>query len=62
MTAFFRARPLASALGSRDPTLDAALASHAVIGVLSDYLRRDARPSRAEIRRVVDFCLAGIHP
>jgi AcrR family transcriptional regulator len=51
-----------AALGSRDPTLDAALASHAVIGLLSDYLHRDARPSRAEIRRVVDFCLAGIRP
>jgi AcrR family transcriptional regulator len=51
-----------AALGSRDPTLDAALASHAVVGLLSDYLRRDARPSRAEIRRVVDFCLAGTRP
>jgi len=48
--------PLA-ALGSADPGLDASLACHAVIGTLSDHLRRGTRPTRAETDHVVAFCL-----
>ena len=58
-----------AALGSGDPTLDASLAAHATFGKLSDYLFEDApvedapvghpRPTRSEIDRIVDFCLAG---
>jgi AcrR family transcriptional regulator len=47
-----------AALGSADPDLDAALAAHAVVGLLSDYLWGRVRPSRADIDRVADFCLA----
>jgi AcrR family transcriptional regulator len=49
-----------AALGSTDPELDASLAAHAVIGMLSDYLRRGARPTRAEIAHVVAFCLRAV--
>jgi AcrR family transcriptional regulator len=51
-----------AALGSIAPDLDASLASHAVIGELSDHLRRGARPTRAEIDHVVRFCLRAITP
>jgi AcrR family transcriptional regulator len=47
-----------AALGSREPELAAALAAHATIGRLADYLAGDSRPTPKEIRRVVDFCLA----
>jgi AcrR family transcriptional regulator len=51
-----------AALGSAHPDLDASLAAHAVIGRLSDYLRRRVRPTRAETDRIVAFCLrAGAH-
>ena len=46
-----------AALGSANPDLDAALAAHATIGTLSDRLAQDSRPSPAEIRHVVEFCL-----
>jgi AcrR family transcriptional regulator len=63
----FAAVPLASllhepfiALGSEVPELDAALAAHATLGLLSDCLWRRSAPSRAEIDRVVDFCLRAV--
>ena len=49
-----------TALGSTDPELDASLAAHAVIGMLSDHLDRRARPSRATTARVVAFCLGAV--
>ena len=45
-------------LGSADPDLDASLAAHAVVGMLSDHLWQRARPSPATIDHVVDVCLA----
>jgi AcrR family transcriptional regulator len=51
-----------AALGSRDPELDASLAAHAVVGKLADYLWRRARPTPAEIERIVDFCIAAVRP
>ena len=45
-------------LGSSDPERDAALAAHATVGTLSDFLWQRVRPTRAEIDYVVDFCLA----
>jgi AcrR family transcriptional regulator len=63
----FAAGPLASllhepfvALGSEVPELDAALAAHATLGLLSDSLWSRAAPSRAETDRVVDFCLRAV--
>jgi AcrR family transcriptional regulator len=47
-----------AALGSPAPPLDASLASHAVVGLMSDHLWRGTRPTRAEIDHVVAFCLA----
>jgi len=49
-----------SDLGSADPAADAALAAHAVIGMLSDCLGQGARPTGAEIDHAVDFCLAAV--
>jgi AcrR family transcriptional regulator len=63
----FASAPLASLLyepfgelGSDAPELDAALAAHATLGLLSDLLWRGAGPSRAETDRVVDFCLRAV--
>ena len=44
-------------LGSTDPTLDASLASHAVVGALSDLLRSGERPSPKRVEHLVAFCL-----
>ncbi|MFL6241157.1 MAG: TetR/AcrR family transcriptional regulator [Actinomycetes bacterium] len=51
-----------AALGSASPDLDATLAAHATIGLLSDRLARDARPDAAEIRHVSEFCLGVVRP
>ena len=47
-------------LGSDDPALDATLVAHAVIGRMSDLLQHGERPSKADVRRVVDFCLRAV--
>ena len=59
----FAAAPLASllhdpfsALGSDAPELHAALAAHAVLGLLSDCLWRGAAPTRSEADRAIEFC------
>ena len=44
-------------LGSSNPELDASLVAHAVMGKMSDYLWTRARPTRAELDRIVQFCL-----
>ena len=44
-------------LGSAHPDLDATLAAHAVVGVLSDHLWQRTRPTPAEIDHIVAFCL-----
>ena len=63
----FAAAPLASmlhdpfaALGSDAPELDAALAAHATLGLLSDCLWRGAAPTRSEADRAIDFCLRAV--
>ena len=63
----FASAPLASLLhdpfrklGSDATGLDAALAAHATLGLLSDCLWRGTGPSRAETDRVVDFCLRAV--
>ncbi len=60
----FAAAPLSAllhgpfaALGSTAPELDAALAAHATLGLLSDCLWRQIQPNRAEVERVTSFCL-----
>jgi AcrR family transcriptional regulator len=55
------AEPFA-ALGSRSPDLDAALAAHAALGLLSDCVWRQKEPTRAEIERVATFCLGAVTP
>ncbi len=47
-----------SELGSADPEDDAVLATHAVIGRLSEHLRRGEPPTPADVDRVTRFCLA----
>ena len=47
-------------LGSSDPEADAVLAAHAVVGMLSDFLWAEERPTRAQIDHVGDFCLRAI--
>jgi AcrR family transcriptional regulator len=49
--------PLA-ALGREDPALDAALIGHAVVGRMSEHLSHGIRPTRAEVARIVEFCVA----
>jgi AcrR family transcriptional regulator len=49
-------------LGSANPDLDASLAAHATVGVLSDHLWRRVPPSRTEIDHVVEFCVAAVTP
>lgn len=51
-----------AAMGSTTPQLDADLVACAVIGTMSDYLRRAVRPKRAEIDRICEFCLSAIAP
>jgi AcrR family transcriptional regulator len=53
------AEPFA-ALGSHSPELDAALAAHAALGLLSDCVWRQEEPTRAEIDRVATFCLGAV--
>src|SRR5581483_10596554 len=63
----FASTPLASLLeapfaelGSRDPKFDASLAAHAVLGKLSDCLWKGVQPTRHEVERTAEFCLAAI--
>ena len=65
----FASAPLASllsqpfaALGSAAPEFDAALAAHATLGVLSDYLWRHAVPTRADVDRITAFCVRAATP
>jgi AcrR family transcriptional regulator len=51
-----------AAMGSRDPRTDATLVAHAAVGLLSDFLWQRARPTRAQIERVVEFCQAAVRP
>lgn len=46
-----------AALGSTDPPFDAALAAHATVGLLSEYLWRRDEPTPADVDRVTRFCL-----
>ncbi|MGY1742731.1 MULTISPECIES: TetR/AcrR family transcriptional regulator [unclassified Blastococcus] len=45
-------------LGSADPELDARLAAHAVLGLLSDHVWAETEPTDDERERIVAFCLA----
>jgi AcrR family transcriptional regulator len=65
----FAAAPLASLLyepfaelGSDTPDLDAALAAHATLGLLSDCLWRGTAATRGESDRVVGFCVRAVQP
>jgi AcrR family transcriptional regulator len=46
-----------AALGSSTPELDATLVAHAVLGMLSDHLWQRTQPGRAELERIVTFCI-----
>jgi AcrR family transcriptional regulator len=47
-------------LGSADPGLDAALATHAVLGRVADHLWQETRPTADEIDHIVEFCLRAV--
>ncbi len=49
-----------AAMGSTTVELDAALAAHATLGLLSDCVWQQQQPSRAEVERVTVFCLAAV--
>ncbi|MDZ7675435.1 MAG: TetR/AcrR family transcriptional regulator [Acidimicrobiales bacterium] len=49
-----------AALDSPDPTGDATLVAHAVVGALSDHLRSGDRPTSGTVDRVTAFCLAAL--
>ncbi|MFB9320556.1 TetR/AcrR family transcriptional regulator [Cryptosporangium minutisporangium] len=49
-----------AALGSTQPEFDAALASHAIFGRLSDYLWQQIQPTSSDIDRMTTFCLRAI--
>lgn len=51
--------PLA-ALGSDAPALHASLISHAVVGSLSQHLWARTQPTRREVERIAEFCLAAV--
>ena len=60
----FAAAPLAlllhapfAALGSTDPVLHAALATHATLGILSDHLWAGTQPTGDELDAITAFCL-----
>jgi AcrR family transcriptional regulator len=46
-----------AAMGSTTAELDATLAAHAVLGVLSDSLWQQRQPTRSERKRIVEVCL-----
>jgi AcrR family transcriptional regulator len=47
-------------LGSTDPEADAALAAHAAVGALSDFLWSEAKPTAAQTGHITAFCLRAI--
>jgi AcrR family transcriptional regulator len=49
-----------AALGGADPQLQAALAAHATLGKVADYLWQRTRPTRAEVDGIIAFCLGSI--
>ncbi|HWS47995.1 MAG TPA: TetR/AcrR family transcriptional regulator [Acidimicrobiia bacterium] len=49
-----------AAAGSTDPRADAVLAAHAVVGMLSDFLWAQERPTRARIDHAAEFCIRAI--
>ena len=49
-----------AALGSSAPGADALLCAHAVVGLLSDHLHRRSRPTRREVDRTYEFCMAAL--
>ena len=49
-------------LGSEDPVLDAALAAHAALGALTDYLWNKAEPTPADLTKITQFCLRAVRP
>ena len=47
-------------LGSVDADADAMLASHAVIGMLSDFLWQTTQPTQLDVEHIVEFCLSAV--
>ena len=47
-------------LGSAEPALDAALATHAVLGRVADHLWQETQPTAEEQDHIVEFCLRAV--
>jgi AcrR family transcriptional regulator len=47
-------------LGSADPPLHAALATHAVLGRVADHLWQGSQPTAQELDSIVEFCLRAV--
>jgi AcrR family transcriptional regulator len=47
-----------AALGCPAPELGSRMAAHSVLGLVSDYLWQDRRPTAADLKAVTGFCLA----
>ena len=47
-------------LGSAEPELDAALATHAVLGRVADHLWQETQPNADEVDHIVEFCLRAV--
>jgi AcrR family transcriptional regulator len=47
-------------LGSADPVRDAAVVTHATMGLMRDFLWRFAAPTKADVAHLVRFCTAAV--
>jgi AcrR family transcriptional regulator len=51
-----------AALGSADPRRDAAIVTHATMGLMRDFLWRCITPTNADVAHLVEFCTAALQP
>jgi AcrR family transcriptional regulator len=51
-----------AALGSADPERDAAVVTHATMGLMRDFLWRCVTPTQADVAHLVEFCTAALQP
>jgi AcrR family transcriptional regulator len=51
-----------AALGSSDPQRDAAIVTHATMGLMRDFLWQCVSPTNADVVHLVEFCTAAVQP